>query len=464
MPLLLLLMKRLYAFFSALAIAAVAQAQTQKISMTFQFGQYEATLEQVAWPKGKQAAVSLTFDDNLPEQQTIAMPALTARSLRGSFYAITGQRPVQFIQMAHIGGHEVGSHSVSHLDLRNVGANLADELANSRTYIRAVTGDSTQGQSIAWPLGNSNPAIRTEAANYYLGARNAGINANGYEKYNYRNYFQVGAKLMAESMPDSNWSGLLARAKRDTGWFVPLYHGINTGYSFVTQAKFERQMDTLLADTANIWVAPFNQALKYVRQRNQGLLSSAGTLLKHDFVGDQNIELLEITDTLDHQVYTEPLWFKLSTNANWGPAHVIEIVLDTTGVRNSFWFSGPSIPLPGFHQGQPLEYYFSLTPDQYKAFGVAVAFYSSTRPRLNASVKTWPNPAGSGQRLTLQMEQAERGQVRILDMQGRQLLAQTVAQPQRQHEIDLPQLPAGVYTLIFEAETAQYTNKLIIQQ
>ena len=70
------------------------------------------------WPNHARAAVSLTYDDGLPDSLDRAVPDLNAHGLRGSFYLTTGKRCVRrraddwrrvFEQ-----GHEIGSHSVRH--------------------------------------------------------------------------------------------------------------------------------------------------------------------------------------------------------------------------------------------------------------------------------------------------------------------------------------------------------------
>ena len=41
-----------------------------------------------AWPGGKRAAVVLTYDDTLPSQLDIAIPALDAAGFKGTFFLV----------------------------------------------------------------------------------------------------------------------------------------------------------------------------------------------------------------------------------------------------------------------------------------------------------------------------------------------------------------------------------------
>ncbi len=70
------------------------------------------------WPNQARAAVSLTYDDGLPDSLIRAVPDLNARGLRGTFYLTTGKRCVQGRadrwRRAFEQGHEIGSHSVRH--------------------------------------------------------------------------------------------------------------------------------------------------------------------------------------------------------------------------------------------------------------------------------------------------------------------------------------------------------------
>lgn len=223
------------------------------------------------WRGGKPAAVSLTFDDNLSRHEAFVVRTLNAAAIRGTFFVITGQNPANLGQAAVQGFHEVGSHSVSHVDLRN-SPNLVNELANSQQWIQSRFG-AKQGTTIAWPFGGNNPSVRAQAANYYIGARNASVAARGYELSNYKNFYQVGSYLMGASVQDSTYRRLISYAIRDTGWFVPLYHAVaQPGYNPVDSANFEAQVLALKQNEDKLWIAPFGTVLQYHRLRLASVL------------------------------------------------------------------------------------------------------------------------------------------------------------------------------------------------
>src|SRR5690606_18052320 len=71
-----------------------------------------------AWPQGQRAAVSLSYDDTLPTQLDVAIPALDRHGLKGSFYLTLAAQPMRerldAWRAAARNGHELGNHSLFH--------------------------------------------------------------------------------------------------------------------------------------------------------------------------------------------------------------------------------------------------------------------------------------------------------------------------------------------------------------
>jgi len=70
-----------------------------------------------AWPDGRRAAVSLTYDDALPVHHEAVAPALEAHGLRGTFYTPINSGlvddPAAWSRVA-AAGHELGNHTIYH--------------------------------------------------------------------------------------------------------------------------------------------------------------------------------------------------------------------------------------------------------------------------------------------------------------------------------------------------------------
>ena len=77
------------------------------------------------WPKNRQAALSLTFDDGSASHLEIAIPILEEYDLLGTFYINPRgddwqQRLAPWREAARA-GHEVGNHTIQHICTRNFG-------------------------------------------------------------------------------------------------------------------------------------------------------------------------------------------------------------------------------------------------------------------------------------------------------------------------------------------------------
>jgi peptidoglycan/xylan/chitin deacetylase (PgdA/CDA1 family) len=67
-----------------------------------------------AWPKGKRAAIVLTYDDAMPSQLAVAIPQLDAAGLKGTFFLDADSlTPAEILRWrgAARRGHELGNHS-----------------------------------------------------------------------------------------------------------------------------------------------------------------------------------------------------------------------------------------------------------------------------------------------------------------------------------------------------------------
>ena len=68
------------------------------------------------WPKGKRAALSLTFDDARVSQAQVGLPLLDRYDVKATFYVSPGpfQAHLPAWKQALANGHEIGNHSMRH--------------------------------------------------------------------------------------------------------------------------------------------------------------------------------------------------------------------------------------------------------------------------------------------------------------------------------------------------------------
>ncbi len=126
-----------------------------------------------AWPEGQKAAVNLGYDDALDSQLDNAIPALDRHGLKGTFYVVSANPPLQLRmddwRAAARNGHELGNHSLFHqcsaggpgrewvkperdLDAVTV-AQMAEQVALANTFLQALDGRG-DGRTFTAPCGD----------------------------------------------------------------------------------------------------------------------------------------------------------------------------------------------------------------------------------------------------------------------------------------------------------------------
>ena len=125
------------------------------------------------WPGGKQAAMVLTYDDALPSDLDIAIPALDAAGLKGTFFLVGDALVPEQIERwraAAAEGHELGNHTVRHAcpqanyppaskldtsEAYDVPTMLA-EIRTMNTMLTAIDGKVQHSLATPWPSTEGN--------------------------------------------------------------------------------------------------------------------------------------------------------------------------------------------------------------------------------------------------------------------------------------------------------------------
>ena len=138
-------------------------------------------LERMSSGKAARPAVGLTFDDGYLDNHATVLPILKAFGMRATFYIVAGyvggvsgwnapgyigHRPMlgrSEIADLVAAGMEIGSHSMGHADLTQLGMDRLDEdLLRSREALKKMTGRPVIG--LAAPFGRRNGAVASRAA------------------------------------------------------------------------------------------------------------------------------------------------------------------------------------------------------------------------------------------------------------------------------------------------------------
>lgn len=274
------------------------------------------------WLNGKKAALSLTFDDAINGQFTIAVPMLNKYGFRSTFFIISNfvqpqLKSWQPVVEAADSGHEIANHTLAHPHLHSL---VTDSIAYQFTACNKNISEHIPLQSsftMAYPYGDggnntdSEQVVRNVASQYFTGARATRNNKLPYNTCHFANatddYFKVNSDMIADSVSQSLFTAHLDETITAGGWYVPTYHGIENGWIIVKKEAFAQQLAEVNKRKNDLWIATFGEVIKYVRERDCTKLSIA-------FENRRKIEF-KLSDTLgNNQVYNQPLTIQLTVN------------------------------------------------------------------------------------------------------------------------------------------------------
>ncbi len=302
------------------------------------------------WPENKQAAVSLTFDDGTLDQYEVAVPMLNQQGLKATFFIITGPRGSGVWQDGRharclfdwddaveiaMHGHEIGSHGVSHNDLRRLWWNdrngkIEVELRNSREEIvQHIPRQFLPGGaklSFSWPYWRSTPQLEKMAQEYYLAGRSG---RGAFPLRAIRQPLAVHSYRVLSWDSIQMWHRELEAAKQSGGWLLFSLHGVDNkmmdkqsiGWQPLTVDKFRALLQ--MVSTKDLWTAPFGAVYRYAQEQKQAQLQIEGVF--------SNIIFLRLRDGLDDEVYNVPLTVQLSVPNSSSGAFSGMVVEDLDG-------------------------------------------------------------------------------------------------------------------------------------
>lgn len=236
-----------------------------------------------AWPGGARGAVSLSFDDGMASHLALAIPALDAVGLKGTFYVNPSpERWPQSAapwQAAHQAGHEIGNHTVRHpCCLNTVGARglvswtleeiEADVLAAQALLDAALT--PPRPRSFAYPCyetdvghGGARRSYVPVIARHFVAARARGLVKH---RPNHPLYADLHC-LSCLPMEDADSHRLLGAAQtaaEEGGWVILVFHGIDEGHLPTALVHLQRLLAFLDRERDRLWTAPVIEVGAYL--------------------------------------------------------------------------------------------------------------------------------------------------------------------------------------------------------
>ncbi|MBR1484301.1 MAG: family 78 glycoside hydrolase catalytic domain [Prevotella sp.] len=249
---------------------------------------------------GRQAALSLTFDDGLQDQYTLAFPELQQRELKATF-AVIGSKvggvmhssqdramgisgtpcmTWDMLRQMAAQGHEISSHGWEHKKVQRLSPEqLRFEVQHNDSTIYRETGQFPR--TYFFPGNSRDSATLAYCMHDRVACRT----------------FQIALGARRDNSWLRQWLGQLLRKHE---WGVTMTHGIAMGYDHFTDPQV---LTTFLDDVASLrdslWVATFHDVAAYVRERDDVRLSVTTT--------DDGGLCVSLATTLDARLFSHPL-------------------------------------------------------------------------------------------------------------------------------------------------------------
>ena len=224
---------------------------------------------------GFRGAVSLTFDDGRPSQLDLAIPAMNARQLRGTFYlnpdGSDWRERLAPWQAVAASGHEIGNHTISHICPENISGSpggLEDmSLEQIESDILAAQERLVQiaPQQRQWTFcypcyatfvgrGHSRQSYVPVIAKHFLAGRGGG-------EYGFANNpalvdLACFAGIATDRMSGFEMIGLVEQLTWEGRWVVLVFHDIDGSRLTVGSYDFNMLLDYLQRKVGEIWTAP----------------------------------------------------------------------------------------------------------------------------------------------------------------------------------------------------------------
>ena len=217
---------------------------------------------------GFKAALSMTYDDGDPVHLDVAIPELSKRHLRATFYLIDGKltRPDEW-KKAAVFDQEIGNHTMTH---RHVTELTPDdekyEVVNAKENLQRLCDCSVL--TLAYPFTEISPGLRkwVEAENF--AARGGGQAGNPYMTPDSNpDWFDIPSQATQTDFPFETYQGWVDQDLSNGAWTVLMIHAIEPSNWFqpISQDTYTKFLDYLVEKKKDLWTAPFGEVASYWR-------------------------------------------------------------------------------------------------------------------------------------------------------------------------------------------------------
>lgn len=211
-------------------------------------------------PRFERGIVSFTFDDGWRSIYEQGLPLFEKYDINTTQFIVAGYEgsqaymtDEQIRDMKKL-GHDIGSHSHTHADHRELGKDkLLLEVAGSRTVLNTAFGGIN---NFATPFGRYNDSVKNAIKQCYQSHRttDTGYNAPGYDRYSIR---VQNVEIDTTAAEIREWSEF---ARDNHLWLVLVYHQVEDGGTYSVDTNALESHLQAVKDTS-VRTATFEEAL-----------------------------------------------------------------------------------------------------------------------------------------------------------------------------------------------------------
>jgi len=236
------------------------------------------------WPKGKRAAVSLSFDDARVSQIDTGLALLNQHHVKVTFFvqAENVSRRLEGWRKAVADGHEIGNHSMTHPCTGNYAFSrhnaledynlqmMAAQLDGANAEIQRLLG--AKSRAFAYPCGQKFVGRGADVRSYVPLVADRFLVGRGYldESPNDPAFCDL-AQAMGTPFDDLDFEqakNVVDQAAKDGRWLIFVGHDIGKRGYQVTDAAALAALCDYLQDPANgIWLGTVGEIGEYIRQQ-----------------------------------------------------------------------------------------------------------------------------------------------------------------------------------------------------
>lgn len=238
---------------------------------------FNVAAQDVTWPQGQRAAVSLSYDDALNSQLDNAIPILNKYQIHASFYLtlaspVVGERLAEWRAAAQQ-GHELGNHTIYHacsksqpgmdwvlpyndMDTRVV-QQVREEILVANGYLQAIDGQPQR--TLTPPCGHTNASD----GNYLPAIADEFVAIKGAET-DYPDGFIT--YLMPSGQTGAQLIDYVQRSAKGGGVVNIIFHGIGGDHLSVSSQAHRELVEYLAHNKTTYWADTYLNIMSHLNK------------------------------------------------------------------------------------------------------------------------------------------------------------------------------------------------------